>query len=349
MGEFKPLEWREGRLVVLDQTGLPSKEVYLEIDTTARLLEAIKTLRIRGAPAIGVAAAYGVVLAAKEAFVAGRDRKEMKEAIERKARELVSARPTAVNLKKAVERMMERVRSKNWAGEDLLIELENEARDFFEENLQSDLKIARYGSELISDGDSILTHCNTGALATAGYGTALGVIKKAFEEGKKIKVFVDETRPLFQGSRLTAWELERFGIDYEIIVDGAAGFMMARGEIDKVIVGADRIVLNGDTANKIGTYSLAVLARHHRIPFYVAAPLTTFDFKIKKGEDIPIEERSEAEVTELAAVRLAPAGARARNSAFDVTPSSLILAFITEKGVIFPPFQKNISRLHKGA
>ncbi len=350
MEGFKPLDWRNGKLILLDQTCLPSEEVYLEINSLAALVEALRNLRVRGAPAIGVAAAFGMVLLVKEILVeAGGAKVEvLKKKIENKAQELLLARPTAVNLKNAVERMLQIVRREKGEGQILLGKLEEEARIFFEENLKSDLEIAESGADLIKDGDTILTHCNTGSLATAGYGTALGVIKRAFEQGKRIKVLVDETRPLFQGSRLTAWELEKIGLDYEVIVDGAAGFLMSQGEIDKVIVGADRIVLNGDTANKIGTYALAVLAYYHHIPFYVAAPVSTFDLEMKEGKEIPIEERQKAEVLELAGKKLAPAGAQARNPAFDITPASLITAFITERGLIFPPFSENIPRFLKG-
>lgn len=346
MEGLKAIEWKEGKLYIIDQTLLPVKEVYREIRTTTELCEAISSLRVRGAPAIGVAAAFGVVLAAREVFQKKGDfPKEMEEA----AKSLVATRPTAVNLKKMVDRMMKIVRSENREVEELLKELEKEAKKVFQENLESDLRIAEYGAALISSGERILTHCNTGALATAGYGTALGVIKKAFEQGKDIKVYVDETRPLLQGSRLTAWELEKLGIEYKIVVDSAAGFLMARGEIDKIIVGADRIALNGDTANKIGTHSLAVLAAHYKLPFYVAAPLTTFDFELERGDEIPIEERQAKEVLEWVGIRFAPPAAGAYNLAFDVTPSVFISAFITEKGIVFPPFSENIINLKEGS
>lgn len=344
MGGFKAVDWREGKLFILDQTLLPESEVYREIKTKADICEAISSLRVRGAPAIGVAAAFGVVVVAREVF---EKEGNFLDRIEEAVKSLVSTRPTAVNLKKAVERMMKVLLSASADREELLLKLEEEAKKIYQENLESDLKIAENGTSLLNSGDRVLTHCNTGALATAGYGTALGVIKKACEQGKKIKVFVDETRPLLQGSRLTAWELEKLGIDYEIIVDSAAGFLMAQGKIDKIIVGADRIALNGDTANKIGTHSLGVLAKHYRLPFYVAAPLTTFDFELKQGEGIPIEERQAKEVLELKGVRLAPSAARAYNLAFDVTPSHLISAFITEKGLIFPPFTESIGNLRE--
>ncbi len=345
MGKFKAVEWKEGKLYILDQTLLPGKEVYCEIKTLDELCEAIFFLRVRGAPAIGVVAAFGVVLAAREAFQKGGN---FSEDMEELVQNLVATRPTAINLKKMVERMMKIVRSGDRGAKELLVELEKEAKMVFQENLASDLKIAEYGATLLNSGDRILTHCNTGALATAGYGTALGVIKKAFEKGKDIKVFVDETRPLLQGSRLTAWELEKLGIEYEIVVDSAAGYLMARGEVDKVIVGADRIALNGDTANKIGTNSLAVLARYYQLPFYVAAPLTTFDFELEDGSKIPIEERPGREVLELAGVRLSPPKAKAYNLAFDITPSAFISAFVTDKGIIIPPFKENIANLNKG-
>ncbi len=342
MEDFKAVDWKEGKLYILDQTLLPEREVYLEINTTAEICEAISSLRVRGAPAIGVAAAFGMVVAVRELC---RKKSNFRESIEKVAENLVATRPTAINLRKAVWRMMEIIRIKDVESKELLDELEKEARKIYQENLESDLKIAEYGAALLESGETVLTHCNTGALATAGYGTALGVIKKAFEQGKKIKVFVDETRPLLQGSRLTAWELEKIGIQYEIIVDSAAGFLMFQKEVDKIIVGADRITLNGDTANKIGTHSLAVLAFHYRLPFYVAAPLTTFDFDLYQGEEIPIEKRQPSEVIELAGRTLAPPAARAYNLAFDITPASFISAFITEKGVIFPPFKDQIACL----
>ncbi len=303
---MKPIEFREGELVLLDQTLLPHKTEYVECRTVASVADAIRTMKVRGAPAIGIAAAYGLALS---------------ENIESDAKMLMEARPTAVDLKNAVDYVV----SKNLDGmsaQDAAVEWHN----MIEEKCK---KIAENGATLIGDGARILTHCNTGSIATGvSYGTALGVIKKAWEEKKRIFVFVDETRPRFQGA-LTSWELRQMGVAHDIIVDSAAGYFMKRGEVDMVIVGADRIASNGDFANKIGTYPLAVAAKENEIPFYVAAPFSSFDMDIKSGEEIKVEERDESEVV----LGIYPKGTRARNPAFDVTPSGYVTAFITEFGI----------------
>jgi len=334
-GDFRAVDWRDGRVVLIDQTRLPLEEVYLELSDWREVEEAIRTMRVRGAPAIGIAAAYGVALAA----VIGGGLEEVEEA----CRGLERARPTAVNLAWAVRRMREAARRAS--PRTLADELLGEAARIAEEQDAADRAIGELGAELLPEGCRILTHCNAGGLATYSYGTALGVIKTAFRRGKVSFVWVDETRPLLQGARLTAWELQREGVDMAVICDDMAAHLMSRGEVDTVITGADRIAANGDTANKIGTYALAVLAAHHGIPFYVAAPLSTLDPRTPDGSGIPIEERDPAEVLEWGGVRTAPRGVQARNFAFDVTPAGLISAIITERGVARPPYEESLRAL----
>jgi methylthioribose-1-phosphate isomerase len=308
----EPLRWHEGALLILDQRKLPREEIWLRCGTPESVAEAIRTLAVRGAPAIGLAAAYGMALAT--------DR-------EAAAALLRGARPTAVNLAWAVDRLL--------AADDPL-EL---ARELHQDQREADRRMAELGARLFAPGDRALTHCNTGALATGGLGTAGGVLAAAWELGRLTEVWVDETRPLLQGARLTAWELGRAGIPHRVIADAAAGGLMARGLVDRVVVGADRIAANGDVANKVGTYPLAVLAARHEIPFYVAAPLSTIDPSTATGADIPIEERDPAEVLSAAA----PAGSDALNPAFDVTPAELVGALITEAGVLEAPFAASIA------
>jgi methylthioribose-1-phosphate isomerase len=299
---------------------------------------------VRGAPAIGVAAAFGVVLGAQK--IRTQAYPSFRKQIDAIGDLLIASRPTAVNLRWAVERLKRLVRKSS--GEKIeRIEnlLEKEAVGIFEEDLKNNCEMGRQGRILIPDGSAILTHCNAGALATAGYGTALGVIRAAFEEGKRIQVFVDETRPFLQGARLTAWELMKDKIPCTLITDNMAGSLMARGKIDLAIVGADRIAANGDVANKIGTYPLAVLCKAHRLPFYVAAPLSTIDLRTKTGKEIPIEERPPEEVTAILGQRIAPRGVRVLNPAFDVTPHRYIQAMITERGIIQRPFARNLKRV----
>jgi methylthioribose-1-phosphate isomerase len=334
---INPVRWEDGRLVLLDQTRLPAEEVERACASWAEVADAIRRLVVRGAPAIGVAAAFGVVLAARES--AGRDVSMLRSDLEDAIKGLAATRPTAVNLFWALDRMRRVID----AGRDLpapaLAErLLAEARTIQAEDLAANHAMGAHGLALVPEGARVLTHCNAGALATAGYGTAVGVIRAAHERGRLALVWVDETRPVMQGSRLTAWELAREGIPHRLISDVAAGFVMQRGEVDLVVTGADRIAANGDTANKIGTYSVAVLARHHRIPFYVAAPWSTIDPSIPDGGAIVIEERDAAEVRGVAGRQTAPAASPVFNPAFDVTPAELITAIITERGVVRPPY-----------
>jgi methylthioribose-1-phosphate isomerase len=305
--------------------------------------EAIKSMKVRGAPAIGVAAAYGLVLGALEC---SKDRENWLPKLEEIAKELKSTRPTAVNLYWAIDRMMSVIANSKGKDLDGIVKLlEEEAQKIAFEDVESNRAIGRFGNTLVPQKANILTHCNTGALATWDYGTALGVIREAYGSGKEIHVFADETRPFLQGSRLTVWELMEDNIPVTLITDSMAGFVMAQGKVDLVVVGADRITANGDVANKIGTYSVAVLAKEHGIPFYVAAPMTTFDLSLKAGKDIPIEERSRREITHIGEVQVAPEKVNVYNPAFDVTPSKYITALITDKGIIYPPYEKNIAKI----
>jgi methylthioribose-1-phosphate isomerase len=338
------IEWRDDRVIMIDQRKLPGEEVYVECRDFEDVAEAIEKMVIRGAPAIGVAAAFGVALGFSRVERSKESRAEFNRILTRLRR----TRPTARNLFWALERMKAAYEGNQGRPlDELKKRLTAEALDIEREDVEINRQIGQFGAELIKDGDSILTHCNAGGLATAAYGTAIGVIRAAFEQGKKIRVFADETRPFLQGARLTAWELEKLGIPYFVISDSMAGWLMRKGEIDLAIVGADRITPNGDTANKIGTYSVAVLAKENHIPFYVAAPLSTFDFSLETGDQIPIEERPSEEVKEINGKLITPAGARVRNPAFDVTPAGYITAIITEKGVIRPPYEKTLADLRK--
>ncbi|MBU4377117.1 MAG: S-methyl-5-thioribose-1-phosphate isomerase [Candidatus Omnitrophica bacterium] len=329
---MQTIAWKNKKAVIIDQTKLPHKLAYLNIRDARTMWWAIKKLKIRGAPAIGVAGAFGVVLGTQNmrADKYGVFKRRLDEII----KYLVSCRPTAVNLAWALERMR-RCAEKNKSDSVTKIKstLLKEAVKIMEEDKICCRKMARHGAKFIKNGDSILTHCNAGGLATVDYGTALGVLFEAKKQGKKIKVFVDETRPLLQGARLTAWELLKAGIDTTLICDNMAASLMAKGKIDKIFVGADRIAQNGDVANKIGTYNLAVLAKYHKIPFYVVAPVSTIDLKLSSGKHIPIEERDEDEVRTVMTKRIAPKNVKAYNPAFDVTPARLITAIITESGV----------------
>ncbi|MBI3584956.1 MAG: S-methyl-5-thioribose-1-phosphate isomerase [Nitrospinae bacterium] len=344
---FKTVEYKDGKVRLIDQTRLPLEEVYVECDNYQDVARAIKIMQVRGAPAIGVTAAMGVALGAKGIIT--KDFAEFYKEFVKICDYLAGTRPTAVNLFWAIERMKSVTdRNRNKPVDYIKDVLEKEAVKIREEDISINRTMGNYGQELIENGDTILTHCNAGVLATAGeYGTALGVIKVAHEKGKKIKVYADETRPFLQGARLTAWELVKEGIPVRLITDNMAGYFMGKGEIDKVIVGADRIAANGDTANKIGTYSLSILSKEHNIPFYVAAPLSTIDIKILDGSKIPIEERNPQEVTHLSGKRIAPEGVEVSNPAFDVTPNKNITAIITEKGIIKPPFKDGIKGLFK--
>jgi len=336
--EIRTIEWRTNHVRILDQTRLPLEEVYLDIYDYRELARAIKQLRIRGAPAIGIAGAFGVCLGAMELAVLERD--EFVRKIYQVIDHLAATRPTAVNLFWALDRMKKIIISNIDAHPKQIIErLIDEANCILEEDRETCQRMGLYGAELLADGDTVLTHCNAGALATGGIGTALGVIYTAVSQGKRIKVYADETRPLLQGARLTAWELNRFGIHVTLICDNMAAWVMQQGKIQAILVGADRIAANGDVANKIGTYNLAVLAKHHGIPFYVIAPTSTFDLSLPSGAAIPIEQRDGTEVSELLGRRIAPESIAIYNPAFDVTPNSLIDAIVCENGIYRAPYQ----------
>lgn len=341
-GGIRPIKYHEGVLSLIDQRLLPTEEVWLEYTDYQAVAEAIRSMVVRGAPAIGVTAAYGALFGARAidtdnyaAFVTEFDQ----------VCELLGAtRPTAVNLFWALDRMKSLVRANaNQPVANLKIGLEYEAMAINEEDIRINMNMGRHGAALLPDKVRILTHCNAGALATGGYGTALGVIRAAVAAGKEVVVFADETRPFLQGSRLTAWELHRDNIQTVLICDNMAGYLMSKGAIDAVIVGADRIAANGDVANKIGTYTVAVLAREHKIPFYVAAPTSTIDLKLTDGSQIPIEERDPREVTHLGEQQLAPSGVAVFNPAFDVTPARLVSAIITEHGVASGDYTRQLA------
>jgi methylthioribose-1-phosphate isomerase len=345
--KYPTLRWSDDALEMLDQRLLPLRVDYRRYDCAATVAEGIKTMVVRGAPAIGCAAAYGVALEAlrlrdqpRDAFVAG---------VLKGMSLLAASRPTAVNLFWALDRMRARLEALQ---SGLVCAIANalltEAHAIIAEDVRLNRAMGVHGAALLADNARVLTHCNAGALATAGHGTALGVIRSAVEAGKRLQVYADETRPFLQGARLTAWELMQDDIPVTLIADNAAGLLMRRGEIDAVIVGADRVAANGDVANKIGTYSVAVLARRHGIPFYVAAPLSTLDAGMNSGSDIPIEERDAGEVTGYGGIEWAPQGVTVRNPVFDVTPAELVSALITERGVVFAPDRKKISALLAG-
>ncbi len=343
------LRWHKDRLEMIDQRVLPKTFQYIAYDSAASVAEGIRDMVVRGAPAIGCAAAYGVALEALRLRESSRE--DFNAKLEEGFHALAESRPTAVNLFWALERMR-----KHWQGlalaqnnpSDIVGGLLQEAHEILAEDIRNNRAMGKLGAELLHDGDTVLTHCNAGALATAGHGTALGVIRSAIETGKHLSVIADETRPFLQGARLTAWEMVQEGIPITLICDNMAGHLMKDGKIDAVIVGADRVAANGDVANKIGTYMVAVLARRHGIPFYVAAPLSTIDLKINSGTDIPIEERDATEVTGYGDVTWAPDGIRVRNPAFDVTPAELVSALITERGVITSPDPSRIAALLTG-
>lgn len=332
---LKPLKWSEGLLLLLDQTRLPAEEVWLEISDYREIVEAIRDMRVRGAPAIGIAGAYAVVLAAKE--LANQPLDVFAARLAAAADSIARARPTGANLGWAVRRMLAKARSAKTPGVAVTTLVEEAVRIQMEDE-SANMAIGRLGAGLLQSHGAILTHCNAGALATAGYGTALGVIRSAWTDGKLSRVFATETRPLLQGSRLTAWELAHDGIDATLLPDSAAGQLMRRGKVQSVVVGADRIAANGDVANKIGTYSLAVLARENGVPFYVAAPTSTIDTDLPNGDAIPIEEREASEVTHLGGTRIAAEGVAALNPAFDVTPSKYVTAIVTEQKVLRAPY-----------
>ena len=341
---FQSVWWDGDGVCLIDQRRLPTQHVVARCTTVAEVADAIRTMQVRGAPAIGCAAAYGMALCAQRSTATTTAR--MVDELAAAKQLLDDARPTAVNLAWATDRLLRRAEQEA-SGEPARLRraLLEEAHAILAEDLAMCHAIGRHGAPLIPEGGRVLTHCNAGGLATAGYGTALAPIRTAHEQGRPLHVLVDETRPFLQGARLTAWDLQRAGIDLTLITDNMAGYFMRRGEVDCIIVGADRIVANGDVANKIGTYSLAVLARAHGIPFYVAAPSSTVDFGRPDGAAIPIEQRDPAEVTSLGGVSIAPAGVVAAHPAFDVTPHDLVTAIITERGVIYPPYEENLRRV----
>ena len=336
-GEIEPIRWDQDHLLLLDQTKLPEAQEWAVITDVDEAITAIRTMQVRGAPAIGVAAAYAMALAARA--IAPSSMPNFLDQLDAIAVRLAAARPTAVNLGWAVQRSIDaarRCRAPSEARDDLL----GLAHRMKSDDIATNLAIGKHGASLIPSHGGVLTHCNTGALATAGYGTALGVIRTAWEQGKRPSVFCTETRPWLQGARLTAWELVQLGIPAQLVVDSAAAWRMSRKEVDAIIVGADRIAANGDTANKVGTYSLAVLAASHGIPFYVATPMTTVDLGVGSGEDIIIEERPADEVTSIKGLRIAPEGIGVRNPSFDVTPAQYITAIVTDQGVVRAPYER---------
>src|SRR5919106_224512 len=343
------IAWQGEDIVMVDQRKLPATEVYVTCKSVNDVAKAIKTMVIRGAPAIGVCAAMGLALGAARSKATGT--KQFTTELQRNCDLLATTRPTAVNLFWAIERMKRSFSDGALAGESvaqLQARLRREADRIHDDDVASCRAIGAHGAALVPAEASILTHCNAGALATAGYGTALGVIRGAVEAGRKVRVLADETRPFLQGARLTAWELIKDGIDTTVITDNMAGSMMRAGDVDLVVVGADRIAANGDVANKIGTYGVAVLAREHNIPFYVAAPLSTIDLQTPDGSRIPIEERNEREVTHVGSARLTPEGAHVRNPAFDVTPAKYVTAIVTERGIARPPYSESLAQLVRG-
>ncbi len=345
---MKPIMWQKGCLKLLDQTKLPLEEKIIECSSYQDVADAINNMTVRGAPALGATAAFGLVVGARE-ISENDDKNRWLEGLKKIGYELKQTRPTAVNLAWAVERMLKKAEDNIQLAIPRLQDiLEDEAYKIAREDIENNYAIGRFGNELVPEGANILTHCNAGALATVGYGTALGVIRAAHSSGKKVHVFVDETRPFLQGARLTAWELDKESVPFTLITDNMAGYIMSKGMVDLIVVGADRIAANGDTANKIGTYSLAVLAKEHHIPMYIAAPLSTIDMSLTSGEEIPIEERKADEVLFITGKRIAPEGAQVFNPAFDVTPNRLITAIITDKGIVKAPYEKNLRKIFEG-
>ena len=339
MNEIRPIQWTDGRLHLLDQTRLPAEEVTVTVTRYEEAVDAIREMRVRGAPAIGVTAAYAMAMAARD--IGDVIPEDFAPLLEQAATRIKAARPTAVNLGWAVDRML-RVAAPGNDARGIAELLLAEAQEIQREDEAVNRRMGDFGKDLMPDGGSVLTHCNTGALATSAFGTALGVIRAGWESGKRFEVFNTETRPWLQGARLTSWEFQKLGIPATLMADSAAGMLMRQGRIGCVITGADRIAANGDTANKIGTYSLAVLAKEHGIPFYVAAPISTIDLSLPDGDGIEIEERTPEEVTSFGGVRTAPEGVAAVNPAFDVTPHRYISAIVTECGVASAPYAESL-------
>ena len=341
---IKTVEYLDGKVRMIDQTRLPLEKVFVDCKTIDDVANAIKTMVIRGAPAIGVSAAMGVSLAAES--IQSDSFEEFYSELEDKCLTLAKSRPTAVNLAWGIERMKRVAReSKSLSIPELKKKLKQEALDICKEDIAANITMGDFGQTLINDGSTILTHCNAGALATAGFGTALGVIRAAVNTGKKVEVLADETRPFLQGARLTVWELMQDNIPVKLITDNMSGFFMKNKQVDAVVVGADRITSNGDVANKIGTYMVAVMAQKHGIPFYVAAPISTLDLSLSCGDEIPIEERSGDEVTCLNNKRITPEGASVAHPAFDITPNDLVTAIITDKGIAKPSYKISLKKL----
>jgi methylthioribose-1-phosphate isomerase len=347
---IKTVEWTDQGISMLDQRLLPTEEKYLMLRSYEEVADAIKQMVVRGAPAIGVSAAMGLAIGAQQSV--GTSVADLEYDFDYMCDVMSRTRPTAVNLFWAIERMrvaFSRAKAQGMSVDELKSKLVQESQAIFKEDIEANRALGRFGGELIADNSTVLTHCNAGALATAGdYGTALGVIRGARDAGKRIAVIADETRPFLQGSRLTAWELARDDIPVTVITDNMAGHIMKQGKVDAVVVGADRIAANGDAANKIGTYMVAVLAKQHDIPFYVAAPISTLDLTLASGEEIPIEERDAREVTHVREQRLAPEGVPVHNPAFDVTPNELITAIITDKGVARQPYTESLRKMVDG-
>jgi len=341
---MRTVEWRDGKVAMIDQRVLPHELVVAEYTDYRQVAQAIRDMVVRGAPAIGVTAAMGLALASLQS--AARDRATLLRDLESAAQVLRAARPTAVNLGWGLDRMWRRATDESLdSADDIRAALVVQAQAMAEEDVAVNRRMGEHGATLIRDGDTILHHCNTGGLAAVDYGTALGVIRCAHEQGKRVHVFVDETRPRLQGARLTAWELQQWGIPFTLIADGAAGHFLRQGQINLVLFGADRIARNGDVANKVGSYMLAVVARENDIPVYSVAPTSTVDLTLSDGDAIPIEERDPREVTELGGVRIAPQGAHAANPAFDVTPHRYLTGIVTENGIAYPPFDLSLPRL----
>jgi len=347
---IKTVEWSDEGVRMIDQRLLPNEEKYLTLRSCEEVADAIKSMVVRGAPAIGISAAMGLALGTMQSV--GTSVVDLEEDFDYFCGVMSRTRPTAVNLFWAIERMRDRFRRSKAGGADseqIKKDLIQEALKIFDDDIESNRALGRFGGELLPEDATVLTHCNAGALATAGdYGTALGVVRGARDAGKRVAVYADETRPFLQGARLTAWELQKDEIPVTVITDNMAGHVMKQGKIDCVVVGADRIAANGDTANKIGTYMVAVLARQHGIPFYVAAPVSTVDLSLATGDEIPIEERDAREVTHIREQRLAPEGVAVSNPAFDVTPNELVAAIITDRGVARPPYTESLRKLVDG-